>query len=111
MSRQFGTGHWSTPTSKAQVMKQMRASLMWVARRGGGIIGTVRLASVSPAFDASAFTPVTRALYVLGLAVASECRKQGVGGKLVDAARHAALERGANALWLDAYGHAAGAGA
>jgi ribosomal protein S18 acetylase RimI-like enzyme len=62
------------------------------------------------AIDASAFTPVTTALYVLGLAVAPDSRGRGVGRSLMDAAKHAARVEPAEALWLDAYEHEAGAG-
>ena len=111
MTREFGAGPWSTRTSKPQVLTQMRASQMLVAREGGEIIGTVRLTTPNPhAFDASAFTPVTSALYVLGLAVASAYRKRGVGRRLMAAAKQAARDRRAQALWLDVYEHAAGAG-
>ncbi len=112
MTSEFGAGHWSASTSKLLVLRQMRASTMLVARCGHGIVGTVRLATVSPAFDANAFgfTPASYALYVLGLAVASEWRRQAVGRMLMEAARTTARERGAEALWLDVYDHAAGAG-
>lgn len=111
MAIRFGAGPWSVHTSLALVIKQMRASQMLVAREDGAIIGTVRL--VTPhihAFDASAFTPAENPLYVLGLAVSPERRKCGAGRMLMEAAERAARERGAQALWLDAYEHAAGAG-
>ena len=111
MTIRFGAGPWSVHTSQALVLKQMRASQMLVAREDGAIIGAVRL--VTPhlhAFDASAFTPAESALYVLGLAVSPERRKRGVGRMLMEATERAAHERGAQALWLDAYEHAAGAG-
>jgi ribosomal protein S18 acetylase RimI-like enzyme len=61
--------------------------------------------------DAGSFTPVNTALYVLGLAVSPEARGEGVGRHLMDAAKHAARDWPADALWLDAYQHRAGAGA
>jgi len=111
MTRQFGQGPWSAQGSKPQVLRQMRASRMLVARHEGEAIGTVRLAVPnSHAFDASAFTTVTSSLYVLGLAVSSEHRKRGVGRKLVEHAKQIARDRGAQALWLDVFDHPAGAG-
>ena len=111
MTQQFGLGHWSARTSKAAVVRQMRASHMWVARREGEVIGTVRLATAQPsAIDARSFTPVKTALYVLGLTVAPAARGQGVGRQLVEVAKGAARDWHADALWLDAYDHAAGAG-
>jgi len=111
MTREFGAGHWSARPGKAQVVRQLRASQVLVARQGADIIGTVRLVQpVLGAIDSSAFTQVEKPLYVLGLAVAPQCRGQGVGRQLMAAAQDAALTSGAQALWLDAYEHAAGAG-
>ena len=111
MTQRFGKGHWSACPSKAEVVRQLRASHVLVARQGAEIIGTVRLVRVLPGvIDSSAFTPVEKALYVLGLAVAPECRGQGIGRQLMDAAKDTARSWGAQALWLDAYEHEAGAG-
>jgi GNAT superfamily N-acetyltransferase len=111
MTRKFGEGHWSTHSSEEEVVQQMGVSHVMVARRQRKIIGTVRLATAQPsAIDASAFTPVASALYVLGLGVAPEFRGQGVGIQLMEAAKAAARSWQADALWLDAYSHIAGAG-
>jgi len=111
MTQKFGEGHWSAAPSKADVVRQLRASHVLVARREAEIIGTVRLAAAKPwAIDSSSFTPVTSVLYVLGLAVAPEARGQDVGSDLMEAAKDAARSRSVEALWLDAYDHRAGAG-
>ncbi len=111
LTQKFGEGHWSACPSKADVVRQLRASHVLVARRAGEIIGTVRLTAAKPwAIDSSSFTPVTSVLYVLGLAVAPEARGQDVGRDLMEAAKDAARSRSAEALWLDAYDHSAGAG-
>ena len=84
---------------------------MLVARQAARIVGTVRLATANPlAFDSGSFTPVATALYVLGLAVAPECRNQGIGRQLMEAAKDVARDRPAQALWLDAYDSEVGAG-
>jgi len=111
MTRQFGEGGWSNVPVKDDVVGQVSASRVLVARRDAELIGTVRLARAVPwAIDSSAFTPVEKALYVLGLAVAPAARGQGVGRQLMDAAKGAARAESAGALWLDAYEHVAGAG-
>jgi GNAT superfamily N-acetyltransferase len=111
MTEKFGEGHWSTRPSKAEVVRQLRASHVLVARQGAEVIGTVRLARALPwAIYSIAFTPVAKPVYVLGLAVAPECRGRGVGQQLMDAAKDTAGSWGAQALWLDAYEHEAGAG-
>ena len=111
MTQRFGEGDWSATPSEPEVVKQVRASHVLVARSNADIVGTVRLARALPwAIDASSFTPVTTALYVLGLSVAPEVRGQGVGRTLMDAAKVAARAWPAEAVWLDAYDHVAGAG-
>jgi ribosomal protein S18 acetylase RimI-like enzyme len=111
MTRKHGQGHWSACPSKAEVTRQLRASHVLVARHGADIVGTVRLATANPlAFDSGAFTSVQSSLYVLGLAVAPECRNQGVGRQLMEAAKGVARARPAQALWLDAYDSDVGAG-
>ena len=111
MTQQYGEGHWSACPSKAEVVRQLRASHVLVARQGAELIGTVRLVRALPwAIDSSSFTPVTKPWYVLGLAVAAESRGKGVGRQLMDAAKATARASGAQALWLDAYEHEAGAG-
>jgi ribosomal protein S18 acetylase RimI-like enzyme len=111
MTRRFGAGDWSTSPSEADVRRQLRASRVLVASIEKRIIGTVRLTTARPwSFDCSAFSPVRTALYVLGLAVAPDVRGQGVGRQLMDAVKRIASASPADAVWLDAYDHAAGAG-
>jgi predicted N-acetyltransferase YhbS len=111
MTEKFGEGHWSASPTKADVVRQIRASRVLVARADAGIVGTVRLITARPwAIDSSCFTLVTKPLYVLGLAVSPEHRDKGVGRHLMDAAKDTARSLHAEALWLDAYEHSAGAG-
>ena len=111
MTREFGEGHWSQYPSQAEVIRQLRASHVLVAKCDSDIIGTVRLVRAMPwAIDSSAFTPVAAPLYVLGLAVAPAWQDKGIGRQLMGAAKDAARAWGAEALWLDAYQHRAGAG-
>lgn len=111
MAQRFGEGAWSAAPIEPDVARQVNTSRVLVARRDEEIVGTVRLArALSWAIDTSAFTKVTTALYVLGLAVAPSAREQGVGRSLMAAAKDAVRSWPAEALWLDAYEHSAGAG-
>jgi GNAT superfamily N-acetyltransferase len=111
MTQKFGEGHWSASPTKAEVVRQLRASHVLVARHAAEVIGTVRLTTAKPwAIDSSSFTPVKSAFYVLGLAVAPGARGQNVGRDLIEAAKNAARSWPVEALWLDAYDHIAGAG-
>jgi len=111
MTQRFGEGAWSAAPIEPDVARQVSESRVLVARRGAELVGTVRLVrALASAIDTSAFTQVTTALYVLGLAVVPTARGQGVGRCLMDAAKDAARAWPAQALWLDAYEHSAGAG-
>jgi GNAT superfamily N-acetyltransferase len=112
MTDRHGDGPWSALPSKAVVVRQIRASHALIARCDDEAVGTVRLAWANPAiFDsASFFTPASAALYVLGLAVAPAHRHEGIGRELIEASKQVARDWPAQALWLDTYDHAAGAG-
>jgi ribosomal protein S18 acetylase RimI-like enzyme len=111
MTREFGKGGWSEYPTVAGVKRQLGASRVLVARCGGDVVGTVRLTKAQPAlFDAAAFTPVAKAYYVLGLAVAPGARRRGLGRALMESAKEATLAAPMDALWLDVYDHPAGAG-
>ena len=99
MTREFGEGHWSQYPSQAEVIRQLRASHVLVAKCDSGRC---------PGFCLSA--SVAAPLYVLGLAVAPAWQDKGIGRQLMGAAKDAARSWGAEALWLDAYQHRAGAG-
>lgn len=112
MTERHGAGPWSALPSKAVVVRQIRASHALIARSGDETVGTVRLAWANPAvFDATFFfTPAKAALYVLGLAVSPDHRREGIGRQLLEESKRIATDWPAEALWLDTYDHAAGAG-
>jgi ribosomal protein S18 acetylase RimI-like enzyme len=111
MTRKFGKGGWSEFPTAAGVKRQLGASRVLVARCEAQIVGTVRLARAQPAlFDAAAFTPVGNAFYALGLAVAPASRQRGIGRALMESAKEVTRAAPMDALWLDVYDHAAGAG-
>lgn len=104
LTEEFGHGHWSPCPSRAEVVRNLRASHVLIAREDSRAVGTVRLVVADPsAIDSEGFTSVDTALYVLGLAVAREARGQGIGRQLMEAAKDTARRWPADALWLDAY--------
>jgi len=71
----------------------------------------VRLATRKPwAIDTRYFEPSDRPLYLVDMAVLPERQGRGIGRRLVEAAVTTAVGWKAEAIRLDAYDHAAGAG-
>ena len=94
------------------MLRALKTSRVFVARRGADLLGTVRLATKKPwAIAPSYFTAVHRALYLHDLAVAPESQRQGIGNRLITEAKVAARAWPSQAIRLDAYDHPAGAGA
>jgi GNAT superfamily N-acetyltransferase len=114
LTRRFGQGVWSGSPSERGVLASMRMpkfSKILVARSRGLIIGTLRLATKKPwAIDTSYFTPVTRPLYLTGMAVHPKHQGKGVGRALVERAIGLAQEWPGDAVRLDAWDAEAGAG-
>ena len=111
LTRTFGRGHWSGLVTDRAVHAALDSSRVLVARRGPSIVATITLATQKPwAIDLAYFTAVPRALYVHGMAVAPELQRQGIGRDLVREAMVVARSWPSQAIRLDAYDAAAGAG-
>ncbi len=111
LTAQHGNGPWSAKTSERGVLFAMRQSRVFVVRAGTEAVATFRLATRKPwAIDASCFTACERPLYLLGMAVWPERQRQGIGRSCLVTARQLAAEWPADAIRLDAYDAAAGAG-
>jgi ribosomal protein S18 acetylase RimI-like enzyme len=111
LTRRHGSGFWSSVTTERGVLARMRHSRVLVARRAGSIVGTLHLQTKKPwAIDVSYFTPVKKAIYLTGMAVAPRFQRQGIGKLLLNEAAKSVREWPADAIRLDAYDHAIGAG-
>jgi GNAT superfamily N-acetyltransferase len=111
LTRDHGIGPWSSKTSEKGVLLAMRTSRVFVAREGSSIIGTLRLTTKKPwAIDTGYFTACDKPLYLLAMAVTPDRQRQGLGRKLLEAAKEIARTWPADALRLDAYDAPAGAG-
>ena len=111
LTRKHGIGHWSAHVSEAGVRRSLQTSRIYVARQGGEIVGTLRLAAKKPwAIDPARFTPVARPLYLTDMAVAVAAQRGGVGRRCLEEAAEIARDWPADAIRLDAYDAAAGAG-
>jgi ribosomal protein S18 acetylase RimI-like enzyme len=106
-----GRGPWSGKGTEKGVLHATRTSRVFVARQGSEIVATLRLATKKPwAIDTSYFAACGKPLYLLGLAVAPAKQRQGIGRRCLEEARRLAKELQADAIRLDAFAGAAGAG-
>ena len=111
LTQRFGPGFWSHPPSERGVLANMRHAKVLIAHRGKTIAGTLRLANKKPwAIDVNYFTPVKKALYLTGMAVHPKLQRQGIGRLLMQQAIAEARIWPADAIRLDAFNAAAGAG-
>jgi ribosomal protein S18 acetylase RimI-like enzyme len=111
LTREFGDGHWSAHTNEAAVLRDMKASRVLATRDGEAIVGTLTLQTKKPwAIDLSYFTPCKKALYLINMAVAPDRQRSGIGRALLAEALAVARTFPADAIRLDAYDSAAGAG-
>jgi GNAT superfamily N-acetyltransferase len=111
LTRLHGRGPWSTSTSEKGVLYAMRHCRVFVARAGGEIIATLRLTTKKPwAIDTAYFSACRRPLYLLAMAVEPAMQRQGIGTRCLDEAKRVAKDWPADAIRLDAYDAAAGAG-
>ena len=107
----FGKGHWSHLVTERAVSRDLKTARVLVARRGPSIVATMTLATKKPwAIDLAYFTAVPRALYLHAMAVAPELQRQGIGRDLVRQSMAVARAFPSQAIRLDAYDAAAGAG-
>lgn len=107
----FGKGPWSSPASEKGVLYAMRVSNAFVVRRRKKIVGVLELGVKKPwAIDKSYFSRSNRVLYLTGMAVAPEWQRRGLGRAMLENARQIARNWPAQAIRLDAYDAAAGAG-
>jgi ribosomal protein S18 acetylase RimI-like enzyme len=110
LEAQFGQGFWISGLTDIGVLFAMRHSSVFVARRQGKLVATLTLATKKPwAIDRSRFTPVKKPLYLTSMAVSPDLQRQGIGSRCVGEAVRMAKEWPADAIFLDAWNHAAGA--
>jgi GNAT superfamily N-acetyltransferase len=111
LTEDFGRGHWSGTVTERSVLSAIRSSRVLVARDGHDIVGALRLATKKPwAIDVKYFTKVGRPLYLTDMAVLPSVQRAGIGRRLLVEAAAAARSWPADAIRLDSYDAAAGAG-
>jgi GNAT superfamily N-acetyltransferase len=111
LAQQYGEGYWlSRPTEKGALFG-MRNAKVYVARHGTKLVATLTLARKKPwAIDAKYFSKSERPLYLTNMAVEPGRQRRGLGRTSIEEARRIAVQWPGDALRLDAYDAAAGAG-
>lgn len=111
LTARYGQGHWSSSPSRESVLRRIRQTHVVVGNLGAEIAATLTLSTRKPwAIDVSCFTPVRKALYLINMAVIPARQRQGLGRSLLREADRLVASWPANAIRLDAYDAAAGAG-
>ena len=111
LTARFGEGHWSSLVTERGVTLAQRHARVRVGVAGTRILTVLRLATKKPwAIDVAYFTPVKRPLYLTGMAVSVAHQRLGLGRLAIEDARVTAAAWPADAIRLDAYDAAAGAG-
>jgi len=111
LTREHGRGHWSHLVSVEKVAEAMDRSRVYVLRERQRIVGTLRLQMKKPSeYDRPWFTRVRRPLFLYDMAVDPARQRRGVGRACIEGAVRVARAWPADAIRLDAYDHAAGAG-
>jgi GNAT superfamily N-acetyltransferase len=111
LTARFGPGPWSSLVNERGATLALRHARVRVGRDGKRILTVLRLAAKKPwAIDVASFTPVTRPVYLTGMAVSVAHQGQGLGSLAVEDACAIAREWPADAIRLDAFDAKAGAG-
>lgn len=96
---------------EARIVREIAGSSVLVARWGAQAAATLRLTTRKPwAIDLAYFTPAARALYLHDMAVHPDWQGRGIGRMLLENAKMQARAWPGQAIRLDAYDAAHGAG-
>ena len=107
----FGDDRYATTISEKSVARSLKSSRILVATRRGRIVGLVSMGTKKPwAVDLKYFTAACKAVYLYNVDVDPELQRSGIGRQLVDRVKAMAKEWPVDAIRLDAYDGAAGAG-
>ena len=111
LTERFGRGHWSNEPTERGTLYDVRISRVWLARSGRAAVATFALSTRKPwAIDQSYFTPCEQPLYLTNMAVRPDYQGRGVGRRCIAEIIRIAHAWPADAIRLDAYDSASGAG-
>ena len=108
---QYGDGYWLARSTERGALFGMRRGTVYLARYRGKLIATLTLSTRKPwAIDKKYFHASEKPLYLTAMAVHPDYQRKGIGRSSIDEARRLAIAWPGDAIRLDAYDTAAGAG-
>jgi GNAT superfamily N-acetyltransferase len=111
LTSKYGKGHWSGGVTEKGVLFTMRIAKVYIIRYRGRLIATLTLSTRKPwAIDKKYFSASERPLYLTGMAVSPDEQLKGVGSLCIEEACRIARKWPGDAIRLDAWDAAAGAG-
>jgi ribosomal protein S18 acetylase RimI-like enzyme len=111
LTARFGEGPWSSLSSERGAELSLRHARVRVGTIDSRIVTMLRMAQKKPwSIDVSCFSPAQRVLYLTGMAVSVAHQGRGYGQMALRDALVVARESAAEAIRLDAYEGAGGAG-
>jgi GNAT superfamily N-acetyltransferase len=115
LARKYGPGNWaSLATERSVVLHNFlrpKFQRTLIARDGPNLVATLCLQTKKPwAIDVKYFTNVSKALYLISMAVHPDWQGKGVGRLILKEAENIARSWPSNAIRLDAWDADAGAG-
>ncbi len=111
LTARYGKGPWSSSGTDKGVLYAMKISSVYVARRRDKLVASLTLGTRKPwAIDRKYFSTCARPIYLTSMAVSPDLQRQGVGRLCMAEAVKLAKPWPGDAIFLDAYDAAAGAG-
>lgn len=110
LAAHHGQGPWSAAGTVKGVLFDLRNASVLVATRHKQVIATLSLGTKKPwALDRKYFSPCKHPLYLTSMAVHPDWQRQGIGRLCLAEAIKLVKQWPGDAIFLDAYGAAAGA--
>jgi GNAT superfamily N-acetyltransferase len=111
LAARFGAGYWAGRATEKGALFQMKFASVYLARSRGRVIASLALQKRKPwSIDVKHFHVAKKPAYLTSMAVEPAQQRKGLGRACVDEARRIAKKEGFDAIRLDAFDCAAGAG-
>jgi len=108
---QYGKGYWVSAATEKGMLFALKKGTVYVVKDREKVIATLTLSTRKPwAIDTKYFSVSKRPLYLTSMEVSPDRQRRGVGRQCLEEARRIASEWPADAIRLDAFDAAAGAG-